>query len=254
MAVKRALVCGASQGIGFATAQELAQEGYQVTLFARSEDKLQRNVSELPGEGHDYLAADIGQPETWQSELAVRHEKTPYSILILNSGGPKGGPISQAQPEDFLSAMQNHLVANSILVRLFLDKMKEKSFGRIVTVTSTSVKVPIPHLGVSNTARAAVSSWAKTLSLELAPFGITVNNVMPGFTKTPRLESLIKAKAENLGQSFAEVETQWKNMVPMKRFAEPSETASLIGFLVSEKAAYITGQVIAVDGGRLGCL
>ena len=132
--------------------------------------------------------------------------------------------------------------------------MKKNNWGRIITVTSTSVKIPIPHLGVSNTARAAVASWAKTLSLELAPFGITINNVMPGFTQTPRLESLIKAKADSTGQSYAEVESSWKSLVPMKRFARPEETAQLIQFLTSSSADYITGQNIAVDGGRLGCL
>ncbi len=251
---KRALVCGASQGIGRATAKELAQEGVAVTVFARSEDKLKALVGELAGEGHDFMVGDIGNPATWTDELQKRHSANPYSILILNSGGPKGGAISQAQPEEFMQAMQNHLVANSILVRTVMDGMKQKSFGRIVTITSTSVKVPIPHLGVSNTARAAVASWGKTLSLELAPYGITVNNVMPGFTKTPRLESLIKAKAESLGKSYAEVETSWKDLVPMKRFAEPEETANLIAFLCSDKAAYISGQSIAVDGGRVGCL
>lgn len=251
---KRALVCGASQGIGLATAQELASQGFQVTLFARSEDKLLKNLESLAGQGHDFVAADIGNPDSWQPEIEQRHKQNPYDVLVLNSGGPKGGPISQAQPEEFISAMQNHLVANSLLVRLVLDSMKEKNFGRILTVTSTSVKVPIPHLGVSNTARAAVASWAKTISLELAPFGITVNNVMPGFTETPRLESLIQAKADSLGKDYKEVEEMWKGMVPMKRFADPKETAGLIGFLASDKAGYITGQNIAVDGGRLGCL
>ena len=254
MTGKRALVCGASQGIGQATAIELAQQGFSVTLLSRSEEKLKNTLVELAGEGHDILACDIGAPESWRAELEKRQSEKPYSVLVLNSGGPKGGPISQAQPEEFLQAMQSHLVANSILVRIVMDGMKEESFGRIITVTSTSVKVPIPHLGVSNTVRAAVSSWGKTLSLELAPFGITVNNIMPGFTETPRLESLIKAKADSLGQSYDEVETAWKNMVPMKRFAQPQETAGLISFLCSEKGSYITGQSIAVDGGRLGCL
>ena len=254
MTGKRALVCGSSQGIGEATAHELASQGFSVTLLSRSEDKLQKIKDALPGEGHDYLACDIGQPDTWKTQLEKKNQEQSYDVLVLNSGGPKGGAISQAQPEEFLQGMQNHLVANSMLVRIVMGTMKEKSFGRIITVTSTSVKVPIPHLGVSNTVRAAVSSWGKTLSLELAPFGITINNVMPGFTDTPRLKNLIEAKAQNLGQSFEQVEEAWKNMVLMKRFAAPQETASLIGFLCSDKASYITGQSIAVDGGRLGCL
>lgn len=254
MAGKRALVCGASQGIGEAIAKDLAQQGVAVTLLSRSEEKLKKVLSTLENEGHDILACDIGDRKSWQDEVIKRHGENPYSILILNSGGPKGGPISQAEPEDFLNAMSNHLVANSTLVKLTLDSMKENKFGRIVTVTSTSVKVPIPHLGVSNTARAAVASWGKTLSLELAPHGITVNNVMPGFTKTPRLESLIAAKASSLGKESSEVAQMWRDLVPMKRFAKPEETANMVGFLVSDKAAYITGQSIAVDGGRLGCL
>lgn len=254
MSNKRALVCGASQGIGQATALELAKEGVQVTLLARSENKLQDILSTLPGEGHDLLACDIGDPKSWQPNLKAKHEQNPYSIVVLNSGGPKGGPISQAEPQEFMTAMQNHLVANSLLVSLFIDSMKKKNFGRVITVTSTSVKMPIPHLGVSNTVRAAVASWGKTLSFELAPFGITVNNVMPGFTDTPRLSSLIQAKAEQEKRSVQDVEADWKNLVPMKRFARPEETAALISFLASDKAAYISGQSIAVDGGRLGCL
>lgn len=254
MSVINALVCGASQGIGQAVAEELAQQGVCVTVFARSAEKLKKLVLELPGDGHDFIAADIGKPKEWLPQLQTRHQKNPFSILVLNSGGPKGGAISQAQPEEFINGMQNHLVANSLMVRECLNFMKEQNWGRIMTVTSTSVKVPIPHLGVSNTVRAAVASWAKTLSLEVAPYGITVNNVMPGFTETPRLESLIEAKAKSQNQTYAEVEKSWKDLVPMKRFARPEETAHLIGFLASKKADYISGQNIAVDGGRLGCL
>lgn len=252
--MKHALVCGASQGIGEATAKELASQGVQVTLLARSEDKLQKVAQSLDGQGHGLIATDISQPESWLPVLKEHQQKKAFDIVVFNSGGPKGGAISKAQPEDFLQAMQNHLVANALITGVVMEGMKSKSWGRLVTITSTSVRVPIPHLGVSNTARAAVASWAKTLSLELAPFGITVNNVMPGFTETPRLQSLIQAKAESSQKSFAEEESTWKQMVPMKRFAKPEETASLIGFLCSEKANYITGQSIAVDGGRLGCL
>lgn len=250
----RALVLGASQGIGKATCQELAQMGYRVTASARSEDKLKKLVAELSGEGHDFFSADIADTNSFKDWLNQQQEKDPFRVLILNSGGPKAGPISQAQPEEFLSAMHNHLVAGSILVREVMPAMKSLRWGRVVCVTSTSVKVPIAHLGVSNTVRAAVASWAKTLSLELAPFGITVNNVMPGFTNTPRLEALIRAKADDLGKSYTEVERAWMDQVPMKRFADPVETAACIGFLCSDKAGYITGQNIAVDGGRLGCL
>ena len=254
MTRKRALVCGASQGIGKATALELSKMGFSITLLSRSKEKLEAVQGELSFGEHDVLACDIGEPDTWLSELEKRQKENPYSVIILNSGGPKGGAISQAQPEDFLQAMQNHLVANSLIVRAVMGEMKAKSFGRIITVTSTSVKIPIPHLGVSNATRAAVASWAKTLSLELASFGITVNNVMPGFTETPRLKSLIEAAAKDVGKETKDIEESWKMTIPMKRFAQPDETAALIGFLCSDKASYITGQNIAVDGGRTGCL
>ena len=252
--MKRCLICGASQGIGQATAFELAELGFQLTLFARNRDKLETLTKKLHGQKHDYLSVDIKNRNEWQEELKLRHSQKPYSILVLNSGGPGAGPISQAKPEEFISAMEQHLVANSVMVRLFLDSMKAKKFGRIITITSTSVRSPIAHLGVSNTVRSAVASWGKTLSLELAPYQITVNNVMPGFTKTPRLESLIQNQADKMNKSYEEIGNIWKQKVPMGRFAEPKEIASLIGFLVSEKAGYITGQSIAVDGGRLNCL
>lgn len=254
MKQKRALVCGASQGIGCATAQRLAQMGMSVTLLSRSEEKLKESVNQLEGEGHDFISADIGDFANWKDALQKKHQENPYSVVILNSAGPKSGPITQAQPEMFITGMTNHLVANSTMVGLFLDEMKRQNFGRIIAITSTSVKIPIPNLGVSNTVRAAVAAWAKTLSLEVASFGITVNNVMPGYTETPRLQELIQNSANSAKMSYAEMETQWKNQVPMKRFAQPEETAELIAFLTSDKAAYITGQNIAVDGGRLGCL
>ena len=254
MSNKRALVCGASQGIGKAIAVALAQKGHTVTLFSRSPEKLQKIVEELPGEGHDFFAGDIGQPDSWQAQLEQKQQDRPYDILICNSGGPASGKISQASAEDFLGAMGNHLVANALLSQIVLPTMRKNKWGRIISVTSTSVKVPIPHLGVSNTARAAVATWAKTLSLEVAADGVTVNNVMPGFTKTPRLEKLMEAKAKNTGQTVEQVRQAWLKLVPMGRFCKPQETAALVEFMVSDAAGAITGQNIAVDGGRLGCL
>lgn len=254
MARRRALVCGASQGIGESTARTLASQGVEVTLWARSADKLKHIAQELSGEGHDVLALDINQTESWQNELKQRVSRKPYDIVILNSGGPKAGPIQLAQPSEFISAMGEHLVANALLMQILAPAMIQQKWGRVVTVTSTSVKIPIPNLGVSNTVRAAVASWAKTLSVELAPYGVTVNNVMPGYTETPRLTSLIQGRAEKNGHSFEDETTLWKAQVPMGRFARPEETAALIAFLSSEVAGYITGQNIAVDGGRLGCL
>lgn len=251
---KRALVLGASQGIGEASARALAESNCRVTLVARNEQSLSKIAESLSGEGHDFWSIDINQIDQLKAKIRQASEDQSYDIIVLNSGGPKGGKISQAQPEEFLNAMTQHLVVNSSIVRECLSGMQERSWGRVLTITSTSVKIPIPHLGVSNTVRAAVASWAKTLSLELAPYGITVNNVMPGFTETPRLSGLIQAKAEQLGQTYEQVVQAWKSNVPMGRFAQPEETADLVAFLCSDKANYITGQNIAVDGGRLGCL
>lgn len=251
---KRALICGASQGIGKACWLKLADMGYETVGLARSEEPLRQTVQTLNGEGHSFLSVDLSDNERWVGAVQSLQAQKPFDVLICNAGGPPAGPISQAQPEDFLQAMSLHLVTNSLLVSALLPMMKEKAWGRIVTVTSTSVRVPIPHLGVSNTVRAAVASWAKTLSLEVAPFGISVNNVMPGFTETPRLKKLIQAKAQSSGQTEDEVTKAWTSMVPLGRFCRPEETAHLVGFLCSDEAGAITGQNIAVDGGRLGCL
>ncbi len=251
---RRALVMGASQGIGRATALAFAECGAQITAVARSQERLGQLLEELPGSGHGFIALDLSDRTALQAQIEAEIGQRGYDILVCNTGGPAGGPISQASEAEFLAAFQNHLLVNALLVRLVLPHMKAQKFGRILTITSTSVKMPIPHLGVSNTIRAAVSSWAKTLSMEVAPFGITVNNVLPGYTRTARLESLLKAQASK-GQSTVDaVSEQWKNSVPMNRFGEPEELASALAFLASPLASYITGVSLPVDGGRIGCL
>ncbi|MCB0422994.1 MAG: SDR family oxidoreductase [Bdellovibrionales bacterium] len=245
---KKALVCGASQGIGWSTAQILADQGAQVTLLARTEERLKTLVNELNGSGHSYLAVDLHDTEALTK--ALQNQSNDFDILILNAGGPKGGSLLEAKDEEYLESFRTHILANATLVKSIAPHMKSKNYGRIVHIISTSVKAVIPNLGVSNTIRGAVANWSKTLSMELAPFGITVNNVLPGYTKTPRLEKLITATASRLGQSESEVSQMWKDKVPSLRFAEPEEVAHAVVFLASEVAGYINGVNLPVDGGR----
>ena len=179
---KNALVCGSSAGIGKATAIELARTGVTVTLLARNEHKLKQVLSELSTDHqqeHDYLVADFSDPVNLK-ELLSNTLKRKYHILVNNTGGPKGGPIYRAELSEFETAFRQHLECNHILAQAVVPGMKEEGYGRIINIISTSVKQPIEGLGVSNTVRGAVASWSKTLSTELGPFGITVNNVLPG--------------------------------------------------------------------------
>lgn len=245
-----ALVCGSSQGIGKAAAMALAEEGVNVTLLARNEEVLKQVLQELPNtnQNHSYLVADFSKPE--EVEKIVLDAGAKFHILINNTGGPRSGLISQATSEQFLSAFSMHLLVNQLLVQACLPYMQKERFGRIINVISTSVKEPIPGLGVSNTIRNAVANWAKTLSVEIGSLGITVNNVLPGFTQTVRLDEIVGIKARKEGTSETQMEEIMKNYVPMRRFANPEETAAAIAFLASEKASYITGINLPVDGGR----
>lgn len=258
LAGKKALVCGSSQGIGKAVAYELASLGASVTLVARNEAKLQAALKELPhvhNNQHDYLCMDFTEPEKVQQKIADYLKKNPeIHILLNNSGGPKPGTILTAVPKEFQEAFSQHLLMNHILAQALIPGMKKVGYGRIVNIVSISVKEPIPGLGVSNTIRAAVASWAKTLATELAPFGITVNNVLPGYTNTERLRSLIAEKAKQANKTEAEMADQMRSLIPARRFAESSETAAAVAFLASPAASYITGVNLPVDGGRLGCL
>jgi len=252
---KTALVCGASQGIGEAIAQTLAALGVRVIAHARSREKLENLIAGLPGSGHAVLAADIGDREAMGEAVRGQLDQHgPIHILVNNTGGPKPGPIADAGEDAFLQGFQNHILAASNLTQRLLPGMKTSGYGRIINIISTSVKVPIPNLGVSNTIRGAMASWAKTLSVEVAPFGITVNNILPGFTATPRLHALIEGAAARTGKSVEETEQAWRNTVPARRFAEPVEIAAAAAFLASPGAAYINGINLPVDGGRTGCL
>ncbi|MCH3880774.1 MULTISPECIES: SDR family oxidoreductase [Tenacibaculum] len=247
---KNALVCGSTQGIGKATAMALANEGANVTLVARNEEKLKEVLAELPKDNqcHGYLVADFSKPEELKKVLETTDLK--FHILINNTGGPKGGELLTATPTDLINAFQMHIVCNQILTQAVVPFMKSEKFGRIINVISTSVKEPIPGLGVSNTIRNAVGNWAKTLATELGGFQITVNNVLPGFTNTARLDQIIKIKSEKANTTEAEMEQLLKSYVPAARFAKPEETAAAVTFLASEQASYINGINLPVDGGR----
>ena len=254
---KRAIVCGSTQGIGRAAAIEIAKLGASITLVARSEEKLAEVLGELPtdkGQAHSRITADFENPGMLRDQVK-RHidDGNPATILVNNTGGPPGGPIVEANYDAFLKAFDAHLHCSHLLVQTLLPEMKSDNFGRIINVISTSVKIPIPGLGVSNTTRGAMASWSKTLAGELAPYGITVNNVLPGFTKTGRLDSIIESRAKASGKSFDEVQDAMVATVPAGRLGRPDETAALICFpLASPAAGYISGTNIPVDGARTG--
>ena len=251
---KTALVLGASQGIGRAVAVTLAEQGARVVAVARNEDSLAALCRELPGSGHQFLAQDVRDRTALFSRVETVAARTPIEILVCNTGGPKGGPINEATEAAFVHAFEDHVLVNSGLVQRVLPGMKARSFGRIINIISTSVKIPIVGLGVSNTIRAAVASWAKTLSYEVAPFGVTVNSVLPGYTETARLKSLLQAAAVRDGVGEESVAAEWRRTIPMRRFADASEVAAAVGFLASPAASYITGVALPVDGGRTGTL
>ncbi len=254
---KSALVCGSSKGIGKATAIALAEMGANITLTARNEDSLLQAITELDtiqGQKHDFILADFSRPDELNELIIHQLRDTTYQILINNTGGPAPGNILDATADQFESAFTNHLLCNHLLSKLLVPGMKRSSYGRIINIISTSVKIPIRGLGVSNTIRAAVASWSKTMSNELAEFGITVNNVLPGSTNTERIEEIINGKAKKTGRSTEDVRDEMVREIPLHRFADPSEIAAAIAFLASPAASYITGINIPVDGGRTGAL
>jgi 3-oxoacyl-[acyl-carrier protein] reductase len=251
---KKALVGGASQGIGRACAIELAKLGAGVTIMARDEKALADVVAKLDvsgGQKHDFLAVDFSDPNAL-CERVTRHlqDRGPVQILVNNTGGPPHGALVDATPEQFLKAVSDHVVCNQLLIQAVLPGMKAAGYGRIVNIISTSVVAPIKGLGVSNTTRGAVAQWGKTLAGELAPLGITVNNVLPGYTATARLRTLFDAKAAKAGKTANEIERQTVEAIPMGRLADPSEIGAVVAFLASPAASYVTGVNLPVDGGR----
>ena len=254
---KTALVAGSTQGIGLACAQSLSSLGASCVLIARSEDALKKALQTLDQtkrQRHQYLVADFSEPSTVHNVVSQFVSNNPIHILVNNTGGPPAGPITDALPEAFISAFQQHLVCNHLLATTVLSSMKNEGYGRIINIISTSVKIPLKNLGVSNTIRGAVASWAKTMANEVAQFGITVNNVLPGATSTGRLEAIIKNKVAKTGVSEDEAEREMLQEIPAKRFGRPEEIAAMVAFLASPAAAYVNGTSIPVDGGRTGSI
>ena len=251
---KHALVCGGSEGIGRAAAIELAALGADVTLLARREDALREAVAGLPTndtQRHGHLVADVSQTQSLADAVAALAATNPVHILVNNTGGPPGGAAHAATIEAYLDAFNKHLVANHALLQAVLPGMCDAGWGRIVNVISTSVYEPIPNLGVSNTIRGAVASWAKTLSRELGGDGITVNNVLPGYTRTQRLDQILADRSRASGKSQDDIASAMLASVPVGRFAEAAEIGGVIAFLCTQAAANVNGQSIAVDGGRM---
>ncbi|TGE05491.1 SDR family oxidoreductase [Hymenobacter fodinae] len=256
---QRALVGGSTQGIGRAVAEELAQRGATVTLLARNAEALQAVVAALPrpnNQPHDFIVADFSQPEQLREQVHsyLTHHPEGFDILVNNTGGPAGGPLLDASINALRDAFEQHVICNQLLAQEVVPGMQARKHGRVINIISTSVKQPLPGLGVSNTIRAAVGNWAKTLANELGPDGITVNNVLPGATVTQRHTSLMEKKVAQTGQSLSEVEAAMLQQIPARRFGQATEVAAAVAFLASAAAAYITGINVPVDGGRTGNL
>jgi 3-oxoacyl-[acyl-carrier protein] reductase len=254
---RNAIICGGSQGIGFAIAEELALMGANCILLARNEANLKLAAFELDisiRQSHSYHAIDFNDQDAVRTLIQKITSQQPIHILINNSGGPAAGPIVEAKEDQFLQAFNQHLIINHILTTAVIDGMKKEGYGRIVNIISTSVKVPLKNLGVSNTIRGAVASWAKTMSNELAQFGITVNNILPGLTNTERLSTLIETTAKKKNLPADQVAKEMIEEVPAKRFAEAVEIAAVAAFLATPAASYVNGTSIPVDGGRTGSI
>ena len=255
---KNALVCGASQGIGKAIAVQFAEMGANVTVLARNKKKLEEVVSSLINNGfqkHNYLTVDLSDPGSIV-DMIMKYilDNSNFHILVNNSGGPKAGPLIDDEMQDYINPFMSHVIASHTLVQAVLPGMIEEGYGRIINIISVGLKQPVHNLGVSNTIRGAMGGWSKTLSQEVAQFGITVNNILPGFTKTERLEELFKNRASLSGKSFEDIEKSTVSEIPAGRLGMPEEIASAVGFLSSEAASYINGVSLAIDGGYLGCI
>ncbi|HYE54813.1 MAG TPA: SDR family oxidoreductase, partial [Chitinophagaceae bacterium] len=254
---KTAVVCGSTQGIGLAIAEELALLGANCILLARNENALKDAINTLDTSNrqlHSYAVADFSDPTQVKAVITQIAEQHTVHILINNTGGPPAGPIIDAVPEQFLITFNQHLICNHLLTQALVPGMRSAGYGRIINIISTSVKIPLKNLGVSNTIRGAVASWAKTMSLELGKYNITVNNILPGFTRTQRLTAIVSSNAARRNTNEEAMEKEMQKEVPMQRFGEPSEVANVAAFLASPAASYVNGVSIPVDGGRTGSI
>ncbi len=254
---KTALIAGSTQGIGLASAQALASLGARCVLISRNEDALKQAVTTLDtskGQTHSYLVADFQNTDQVTTAIGGFVASNQVHILVNNTGGPAAGPITDATPDAFLQTFQQHLICNHLLATAVISGMKKAGYGRMINIISTSVKIPLKNLGVSNTIRGAVASWAKTMANELGKYGITVNNVLPGATATGRLEAIINNKMSKTGVSQEEAEREMLAEIPAGRFGQPEEIAAVVAFLASPAAGYVNGVSIPVDGGRTGSI
>jgi 3-oxoacyl-[acyl-carrier protein] reductase len=252
---KTAIVCGSTQGIGLAIAKEFALAGAQCVLLARNEASLKEAVASLPAvanAAHKYYVVDFASNAALKETIDEIVKLMPVHILLNNTGGPSPGPITEAAANSFVSAFQQHIVNYQQLAQAVLPGMKQAGYGRIINIVSTSVKIPIANLGVSNTIRAATAGWAKTWANEVAAWGITVNNILPGYTNTQRLESLVSANAAKQQISKEDLAVKMQQQIPARRFGEPEEIAAVAAFLASPAASYVNGVNLPVDGGNTG--
>lgn len=255
---KTALACGASQGLGFATATQLALLGANVIIASRSEEKLRSAVLQLDtskGQQHTYFPIDLSEPDTVKHIVAgILAKGRVIHILINNAGGPPSAPMLDTDAAEIEKAFRTHVISSHLLAQLVVPGMKSEGYGRIVNIVSTSVKQPINGLGISNLVRAAVANWAKTLANEISSFGITINNVLPGFTNTDRMSYLFDKQATEQGISKDDIVLRTIDGIPAKRIGEPAEFGAAVAFLCTPAAAYINGINLPVDGGRTGSL
>jgi 3-oxoacyl-[acyl-carrier protein] reductase len=254
---KKVVTCGSTDGIGRASALLMAERGASITLVARDKDKLNNTLSTLStreNQKHFILCVDFNNTEELKIKINehIKKKIRTVDILLNNSGGPHGGDLINAKESEFRVAFERLLIANHILTQAVVPGMIEKKNGRILNIISTSVKQVIPGLGVSNTIRGAVAQWAKTLALELGQYGITVNNILPGYTATTRLQDLAELKSKTLEVSPEKIKEGWAKNTALRRLGKPEEIAAAIAFLASDAASYINGHNLSVDGGRFG--